>query len=133
MKNQLLVSVSLTLAAVSGALAQYPTSKNAPDINNDYTLQLEPESKLLARGYAEAFGALQRPITLTMQRYDRLFLLEDVRAVRAIEAILVVEVGRGVNYLVNPRDIVAITDGHALKPVAELKPAAISAPPPTTK
>jgi hypothetical protein len=51
-----------------------------------------------------------------LQKEGSTRVLEDVRSVRASEGVLIVEVGRGLLYLVNPRDIVWITDGQTTKP-----------------
>ena len=77
---------------------------------------IESENRLLARSYVQAFGALVRPpYTLTMQKENIGYVLEDVRAVKEVGGLLIVEVGRGFNYVVNPKDIVAISDGPAIK------------------
>jgi len=41
-------------------------------------------------------------------------VLEDVKQVRASEGVLVIEVGRGLLYIVNPKDVVYLTDGPQL-------------------
>jgi len=38
-------------------------------------------------------------------------VLEDVKGVRAAEGVLVIEVGRGLIYVINPKDVVYLTDG----------------------
>ena len=77
---------------------------------------MESENKLLARAYVQAFSALVRPpFTLTMQRENITYTLEDVRGVKDVGGLLVVEVGRGFNYVVNPKDVIAISDGPAVR------------------
>lgn len=101
-------------------------------------IAVESQVTALADGFANAYNAsnLQRrsPVILTMQRGERLFVLEDVRGIRQASGILAVEVGKGVIYLINPSDVLSITDGYPPKPVIEAipavqqKPAAVVAP-----
>jgi hypothetical protein len=73
---------------------------------------VESEAKDLANGYALAFSQLSRPpLTLALQKEGVMRVLEDVKSVRATEGVLVVEVGRGLIYVINPNDIVYLTDG----------------------
>ncbi len=112
MKNKLLVGTLVFVAAVGGVFAQ---NRNA-SVPEDRTVMIESENRLLARSYVQAFGALVRPpYTLTMQKENIGYVLEDVRAVKEVGGLLIVEVGRGFNYVVNPKDIVAISDGPAIK------------------
>jgi len=99
----------LILAAVmaTGARAQ---SQNSP-----VQVSVESESKDLAKGYALAFAQLSRPpLTMAFQKEGVMRVLEDVKQVRAAEGVLVVEVGRGLLYVVNPKDVVYLTDGPQL-------------------
>ncbi|PTY08617.1 hypothetical protein DB347_03305 [Opitutaceae bacterium EW11] len=81
---------------------------------------IESEAVELARGYAAAFSSLrQPPLTLAFQKAGSVFVLEDVKGLHASGGILVVEVGRGMMYLVSARDVLYITDGKALQPAKE--------------
>lgn len=113
MKTQLLVGSLLFISAVTGVFAQNRSSQPQPV---DSSVVVESENRLLARSYVQAFSVLIRPpFTLTMQKENVGYVLEDVRGVKEVGGLLVVEVGRGFNYIVNPKDIVAIADGPAVK------------------
>ncbi len=110
MKNKWTLGSVLFLSTLSGVFGQNnPPTPVAP-------LVVESENKLLSRSYVQAFGVLVRPpFTLTMQRENIMYVLEDVRGVKEAGGLLIVEVGRGFNYIVNPKDIVAISDGPAVR------------------
>ena len=111
MKTKLFVSALLFTAAVCGVFAQGQAGGAA-----DAGVYVESENRMLARAYVQAFGALVRPpFTLTLQKENVGYVLEDVRGIKDAGGILIVEVGRGFNYVVNPKDIVAISDGPAVK------------------
>lgn len=112
MKNKLLVSSLLFISAVTGVFAQNRTNP----LPVDPAVVVEAEGRLLARSYVQSFSTLIRPpFTLTMQRESVIYVLEDVRTLKESGTLLIVEVGRGFNYVVNPKDIVAISDGPAIK------------------
>jgi hypothetical protein len=110
MKNKLLLGSLMFLSALTGVFAQNSTPHApAPVI-------IESENKLLSRSYVQAFGVLVRPpFTLSLQRENIMYVLEDVRGVKEAGGLLIVEVGRGFNYIVNPKDIIAISDGPAVR------------------
>ena len=92
------------------AFAQSHTQTSAPAAPAQ--LAVESEAKDLANGYAQAFSQLSRPpLTLAFQKEGVMRVLEDVKSVRAAEGVLVVEVGRGLIYVINPKDVVYLTDG----------------------
>ena len=92
----------------TGAFAQ---SQSAPTTSSVHVL-VDSEAKELAAGYATAFTQLSRPpLTITLQKEGVLRVLEDVKQVRAADGVLVIEVGRGLIYVINPRDVVYLTDG----------------------
>ena len=110
MKTKLFVCSLLVLSAVTGVFGQNAHSSTPNPII------VESENKVLARAYVQAFGSLVRPpFTLTMQRENVSYVIEDVRGVKDTGGLLIVEVGRGFNYVVNPKDIVAISDGPAVR------------------
>lgn len=98
----------LASVLTTGAFAQSQSAPSTPSIH----LSVASEAKDLASGYAMAFTQLSRPpLTITFQKDGVLRVLEDVKQVRAAEGVLVVEVGRGLIYVINPKDIVYLTDG----------------------
>jgi hypothetical protein len=110
MKNKPVLSALLFLSALTGVFAQGSQATPVTPV------VIESENKLLSRSYVQAFGVLVRPpFTLTMQRENIMYVLEDVRGVKEAGGLLVVEVGRGFNYIVNPKDVVAISDGPAVR------------------
>jgi hypothetical protein len=74
------------------------------------------ESVELASGYAAAFAQLSNNITLVVMREGQRETLPPVRSMKAVGAVLVVEVGRGARYVVNPKDIVVLTDDAGARP-----------------
>jgi hypothetical protein len=101
--------VALVLA--TGAYGQASGSSQSQG-SNPVQVSVESEAKDLARGYAIAFSQLSRPpLTLAFQRDGALRVLEDVKGVRAAEGALVVEVGRGLIYVINAKDVLYLTDG----------------------
>lgn len=101
---------SLLAFAVGFAASAFAQAPTAP-----VQVSVESESKDLAKGYAAAFSQLSRPpLTIAFQKEGILRVLEDVKQVRASEGVLVIEVGRGLLYIVNPKDVVYLTDGPQL-------------------
>ena len=66
----------------------------------------------LAKSFSRAFQAIQQvPVTLLLQHRDgERKTIQDVRKVAAQGAVLIVTDGAGAIYVVNPRDVVWITD-----------------------
>ena len=108
-----LFSSLLFLVTVCGVFGQGRVNGSS---GGDPLAVVESENRMLARAYVQAFGSLVRPpFTLTLQKENVGYVLEDVRGIKDVGGILIVEVGRGFNYVVNPKDIVAISDGPAVK------------------
>ena len=97
----------------AGAFAQSQSAPASPPIH----VTVDSEVKDLANGYALAFTQLSRPpLTMTFQKEGTLRVLEDVKTVRAAGGVLVVEIGRGLIYVINPKDVVYLTDGLQVDP-----------------
>lgn len=96
-----------------GLLASVVRAENQPPAGSTpVQIHVESEGMALARGYAEGFANMSRPpITIAFQKEGVLRVLEDVKQVRAAQGALVVEVGRGIFYVINPKDVVYLTDG----------------------
>ena len=102
--------VLLAAVLTTSAFAQSHTQTSAPSAPAQ--VMVESEAKDLANGYALAFSQLSRPpLTLAFQKEGVMRVLEDVKGVRAAEGVLVIEVGRGLIYVINPKDVVYLTDG----------------------
>ena len=98
----------LASALTTGAFAQTQSAPASAPVH----VTVDSEAKDLANGYALAFTQLSRPpLTITFQKEGVLRVLEDVKQVRAAGGVLVVEVGRGLIYVINPKDVVYLTDG----------------------
>jgi len=112
MKRTIIIG-SLFLAATAWA----QTGPLSPAPTTAVHVTTDSEIKDLARGYAHASTALSHPpISLAFQKEGVLRVIDDVRTIRDNEGILVVVVGTGLSYLINPRDVVYITDGVQIKP-----------------
>jgi hypothetical protein len=83
------------------------------EVVNEFKITVHSEVKELAQGYAQAYGQLSRWVNLTYQRDGQKAVLAGVRSIKAVEGVLVVEVGKGALYLINPKDVVSITDDTA--------------------
>ncbi len=75
------------------------------------TVRVASEVEDLARGYATAFPGITRiPVYLNLRREGGVVTLVSVKAVKAVAGVLVVELDNGFTYLLNPEDVVSITD-----------------------
>jgi hypothetical protein len=98
----------LASVLATGAFAQSSSAPQAVPV----TVVVESEARSLAKGYEAAFKLLSRPpLTIVFQRDEDLRVLEDVKNVRAADGVVLVEVGRGLIYVINPKDIIYLTDG----------------------
>ncbi len=73
------------------------------------------EATVLAKGYVRAFPELRRGkgTNIVLRRDGRIFTIVDVRELKAVEGVLVATAGAaGDRYLINPKDVVFITDGE---------------------
>lgn len=65
----------------------------------------------LARGYSRAYSALAHsPVTLVFERGGSRQMLTDVRSVKDADGVVIVQLGTGLVWVLNPRDIVYLTD-----------------------
>jgi len=100
------IAVLLFLAAAAVGSAQSAAS-NSPPVN----VRIDSEVEQLARGYAAAFSSITHtPIYLIHSRDDTTTVLVSLRSVRAVDGVLVVQDEKGLTYVLNPRDVVMITD-----------------------
>jgi hypothetical protein len=101
----------LASVLTTGAFAQNSATPQSPPVN----VMVESEARSLAIGYEAAFKQLSRPpLTIAFQKEGTLRVLEDVKQVRASGGVVLAEVGRGLIYVINPKDIVYLTDGPQL-------------------
>ncbi len=102
---------TFALTLVFAALTLSTSASEEPK-QNPVNVVVLSESQSLATGYAEAFKQLSRPpLTLAFQKEGSLRVLEDVKNVRASGGVIIVEVGRGLIYVINAQDVVYLTDG----------------------
>jgi len=101
----------LASVLVSSAFAQ---SQPSPGLTPPAAL-LDSELITLAHGYVKAFNQLiNPPFTLAFQKEGVLRMLDDVRHVREAEGVLLVEARGNVVFVINPRDIVYISESGQL-------------------
>ena len=119
MKIKLLVG---TLFLSAGALCAADfSSQSGSNSMGSVNVTVSSDLKDLAQGYAAAFSQVTHvPVTMVLARAGERYSLEDVRSVKASGGVLIVEIGRGTVYLVNPQDVLTITEGAALKPLPAL-------------
>jgi hypothetical protein len=79
-------------------------------------VEIRTEVEELARGYAAAFSSITRtPVYLIHSRDDTSTVLVGIKSVKAVGGVLVVQDERGLTYVMNPRDVVMITDAPPKK------------------
>ena len=102
----------LFLAAVVTGFGQPANSGSQSPV----TLRVNTEVEELARGYAEAFPTITHtPVYLIHSRDDTTTVLVSLRSVKAVAGVLVVQDDKGLTYVLNPRDVVMITDAPPKK------------------
>jgi hypothetical protein len=90
-------------------LVAFAADSAAPAPSVDVTVT--SESKELAQGYAAAFSRLRRvPFHVQLDRDGRTTILSDIKIGTALNGVLVLETNKGLIYIVNPNDIVWISD-----------------------
>jgi hypothetical protein len=80
------------------------------------------ETQALAEGYAAAFPQLYQAnrLTLVLKRDGHTVVLKDVRKLEAFGGVLLVSVGSPADrFIINPRDIVFVTDAAKYPPLEE--------------
>ncbi|HTQ30541.1 MAG TPA: hypothetical protein VMI53_04970 [Opitutaceae bacterium] len=103
--------LAVILAACLSARAD--TTASTP---STVQVTVQSDAKDLAKGYAAAFAALTNtPFTLLMQKEGVVRQIEDVKAVKASEGVVIVTTGKNLNYIVNPMDIICIAEGRPMK------------------
>ena len=87
-----------------------------PGLARPAIIPVPTEVEELARGYAAAFaGITHTPIYLIHSREDNTTILTGIKSVKAVGGVLVVQDEHGLTYIVNPRDVVMITDAAPKK------------------
>ena len=106
MNKLLLASLVCFTCAPAFVAAQSSSEATPPSVQYVYS-----EATELARGYAAAFAQIKGiPVHLILQKEGKSYTLTDVKSLKAAGGVLVVETGGGLTYLVNPKDVVWITD-----------------------
>ena len=103
----------LAALLAAGLSARADTAVSAPS-----TMQVTVQSDIkdLARSYATAFASLTNtPFTLVMQKEGITREIEDVKTVKASDGALIVTTGKNLTYIVNPLDVIYLTEGRPLK------------------
>jgi hypothetical protein len=101
------ITMLLFLAASITAFGQ-PADSGPP---RPPGVQIPTEVEELARGYAAAFAGITRtPVYLIHTRDETSTVLVSIKSVKAVGGVLVVQDERGLTYIMNPRDVVMITD-----------------------
>jgi trehalose-6-phosphate synthase len=106
------ITTLLFLAAAVTVLGQPAPQGAQPPVN----VRISTEVEELARGYAAAFSSIAHtPIYLIHSRDDTTTVLVSLRSVKAVAGVLVVQDEKGLTYVLNPRDVVMITDAPPKK------------------
>lgn len=114
MKNSLVLYITVSVSLACGLMAEPQSGASQP-----LSVTVNSEATELAQGYARSSEFMsRRPVTLVFRKDNVSYTLEDVRSVRAFGGVILVEVGQGLLYSINARDVVFLTDGSSLKPQA---------------
>jgi hypothetical protein len=106
------ITTVLFLAAAVTGLAQTAPPGGQPPIN----VRVATEIEELARGYAAAFASITRtPVYLIHSRDEITTILVSIKSVKASTGVLIIETDKGLTYILNPRDVVMITDAPPKK------------------
>jgi len=107
-----IITALLFLAAMVTGLGQSAD----PALAHSASLPVPTEVEELARGYAAAFASLTHtPVYLIHSRDDNSTVLTGIKSVKAVGGVLVVQDEHGLTYVINPRDVVMITDAAPKK------------------
>jgi hypothetical protein len=86
----------------------------APDLTtrpDTRSVTIVSELPDLARAYEEAFSSISRtPVAVIIMRDGRRLEISDTKSLRAIGSVVIIEARNGFRYIVNPRDIIAVSD-----------------------
>ena len=92
--------------------------------SSSVNVTVNSESKELAAGFAQAFTRLRHvPFHVQLQREGKTIVINDIKMVTAASGVLLLETGKGLLYVVNPKDVVWFSD----TPLVVEKPAASDA------
>ena len=101
------IAAAFFLAAAVAGYGQ-PASQGS---QQPVTVRVATEVEELARGYAAAFSSITRtPVYLIHSRGGTTTVLVSIKSVKASAGVLVVETDKGLVYILNPKDVVMITD-----------------------
>ena len=105
-------TILLFLTAAATGFGQ-PANSGSPQ---PVTVRVGTEVEELARGYAEAFSTITRtPVYLIHSRDDTTTVLISLKSVRAAAGVLIVQDEKGLTYIINPKDVVMISDAPPKK------------------
>ncbi len=106
------IAAAFFLATAVAGFGQTSSQSTQPPV----TVRVATEVEELARGYAAAFASITRtPVYLIHSRDDATTVLVSVKSVKASAGVLIVEIEKGLTYVINPRDVVMITDAPPRK------------------
>ena len=101
------IAAAVFLAAAVAGFGQTASQSSQPPV----TVRVATEVEELARGYAAAFSSITRtPVYLVHSRDGTTTVLVSIKSVKASAGVLVVETDKGLVYILNPKDMVMITD-----------------------
>ena len=112
MKNTLLSLLCLAIAPFAfSATTDVPFS---PPV----TVTVKSEGQELAAGFAAAFTRLRHvPFHMQLQREGGApIVINDIKTVSATGAALLIETNKGLFYVINPKDVIWISDAPVEKP-----------------
>lgn len=105
--------LALLLAGTAVAVGQPTYQVPAPRAE----VQINTEVGELARGYAAALSRIHHtPIYMTLRQGGNIVTLVSIKSLKAVDGVLVVELDTGPKYIINPKDIITITDAPPTKP-----------------
>ena len=112
-----LLIILLILASTSCAFSA--TTETAP-VSQPVNVTVKSEGQELATGFAAAFTRLRHvPFHVQLQHEGGApIVINDIKMVSAAGAALLIETNKGLFYVINPKDVIWISDAPVEKPVA---------------
>jgi len=101
------IAAALFLAAALTSFGQPETTSPSQPISVHIASEIED----LARGYAAAFPVIAHtPVFVYLRREGGTAVLVSPRRMKAQAGVLIIELENGFTYIINPEDVIAITD-----------------------
>lgn len=116
MKKTLISLLIIAAAPVAFSATTDTPAPASPPVN----VTVKSDGQELAAGFAAAFTRLRHvPFHVQLQREgSAAIVINDIKTVSAAGAALLIETNKGLFYVINPKDVIWISDAPVEKPAA---------------